>query len=273
VAPETGFGLIFAWYDTDWTIPQTMPRKPRLSSISYSFGPGPITPAVRALLCANVAVYLVSLFYTKLVDWFGLVPAEVVREYRVWQLATYMFLHARTPTHILFNMLILWMFGVELERMWRTERFLKFYFVTGIGAGVISVLVALLPFEATHATYNAEIIGASGALYGLLLAYAYYFPERPILMFLLFPVPAKIFVAILGAIAFLQAVEVNGGVAATTHLGGMLVGYVFLQGGRGGWGAEIKYRYLKWKMNRLRRKFDVYSGGRSEKSGWDRHVH
>jgi membrane associated rhomboid family serine protease len=250
-----------------------MPRSPRLSTISYSFGPGPLTPAVRALLYANGIVYLVSLFYTRLIDWFGLVPGDVVREYRVWELATYMFLHARAPTHILFNMLILWMFGVELERMWRTKFFVRFYFVTGIGAAVISVLVALLPFAATRATYGSVIIGASGAQYGVLLAYAYYFPERPILMFLLFPVPAKIFVAILGAIAFIQSVDVNGGVAATTHLGGMLVGYIYLQGGRGGWAAEIKYRYLKWKMNRMRRKFDVYSGGRSEKSGWDRRVH
>src|SRR5262249_18169677 len=167
-----------------------------------------------------------------------------------------------------------WMFGVELERLWRTKFFLKYYFVTGIGAGVISVLVALLPFPQTHATYDSAIIGASGALYGLLLAFAYYYPYRPILMFLFFPVPAKYFVAILGAIAFITSVQGNGTVAATTHLGGLLIGYIYLRGGRGGWTAEIKYRYLKWKMNRMRRKFDVYSGGRSsERSGWDRHVH
>jgi membrane associated rhomboid family serine protease len=250
-----------------------MPRSPRLSTVAYSFGPGPLTPAVRALLYANGIVYFVSLFYTTLYDWFGLVPKHVVEDKWIWQLATYMFLHARTPTHILFNMLILWMFGVELERMWRTKFFLKYYFVTGIGAGVISVVIALLPFAATRATYDATIIGASGALYGLLFAFAYYYPDRPILMFLLFPVPAKYFVAILGAIAFIMSVEGNGTVAATTHLGGLLVGYLYLQGGRGGWTAEIKYRYLKWKMNRMRRKFDVYTGGRSEKSGWDRHVH
>ena len=92
-------------------------------------------------------------------------------------------------------------------------------------------------------------------------------------MFLFFPVPAKYFVAILGAIAFLMSVQGSGTVAATTHLGGMVIGYLYLQRGRGGWGAELKYRYLKWKMNRMRRKFDVYSGGRSERSGWDRHVH
>lgn len=251
-----------------------MPRSPRLSSISYSFGPGPLTPAVRALLYANGIVYLVSLFYTPLAETFGLLPKHVVEDRWIWQVATYMFLHARWPTHIVFNMLILWMFGVELERMWRTKFFLKYYFVTGIGAGVISVLVSLAPFAPLRATYDLNpIVGASGALYALLLAYAYYFPERPILMMLLFPVPAKIFVAILGAIAFIMSVEGNGTVAATTHLGGLLVGYIYLRGGRGGWTAEIKYRYLKWKMNRMRRKFDVYSGGRSEKTGWDRRVH
>jgi len=250
-----------------------MPRSPRLSSIAYSFGPGPVTPAVRGLLYANIAVYVASLIFPAIVDALGLVPRQVLEHGWIWQPVTYMFVHARTPTHILFNMLILWMFGVELERMWRTRFFLKFYAVTGIGAGVISILVSLLPFAAARATYNAEIIGASGALYGLLLAFALYYPNRPILMFFFFPVPAKYFVAILGAIAFITSVEGSSGVAATTHLGGLLVAYLYLQGGRGGLTAELKYRYLKWKMNRLRRKFDVYSGGRSDKPHWDRHVH
>src|SRR5436190_8198408 len=154
-----------------------------------------------------------------------------------------MFIHARTPTHILFNMLILWMFGVELERMWRTKFFVKFYAITGIGAGLISILVSLLPFEATRATYGATIIGASGALYGLLLAFALYYPNRPILMFFFFPVPAKYFVAILGVLAFITSVQGSGGVAATTHLGGLVIAYAYLQSGRGGLAAEIKYRY------------------------------
>jgi len=250
-----------------------MPRSPRLSSVAYSFGPGPVTPAVKALLYANVAVYVASLFMPRIVEWLGLVPKLVIERRFLWQPVTYMFVHARTPTHILFNMLILWMFGVELERMWRTRFFLKFYAVTGIGAGVISILVSLLPFAATRATYDANIIGASGALYGLLLAFALYYPNRPILMFFFFPVPAKYFVAILGAIAFITSMEGNSGVAATTHLAGLLVAYVYLQGGRGGLTAEIKYRYLKWKMNRLRRKFDVYSGGRHDRPHWDRNVH
>jgi membrane associated rhomboid family serine protease len=249
------------------------PRSPRLSSVAYSFGPGPMTPAVKALLYANAAVYVLSLFVPAIVVWLGLVPKLVIEHGFIWQPVTYMFVHARTPTHILFNMLILWMFGVELERMWRTRFFLKFYAITGIGAGLLSILVSLLPFAATRATYNADIIGASGALYGLLLAFALYYPNRPILMFFFFPVPAKYFVAILGAIAFITSMEGSSGVAATTHLGGLLVAYVYLQSGRGGFTAEIKYRYLKWKMNRLRRKFDVYSGGRHDRQSSDRHVH
>ena len=248
-----------------------MPRHPSLSTVAYSFGPGPITPAVKILLYVNIGMYVATLIFRGIVDYLGLIPIQVVEQYWLWQPVTYMFLHARSPTHILFNMLILWMFGVELERMWRTRFFVKYYFVTGVGAGILSVLVAMLPFEATRATYEANIVGASGALYGLLLAFALYFPNRPILMFLFFPVPAKYFVMILGAIAFLTSIEGSGTVAATTHLGGLIVGYVYLQSGRGGMAAEIKYRYLKWKINRLRKKFDVYSGGRAD--DWDRRVH
>ena len=87
-------------------------------------------------------------------------------------------------------------------------------------------------------------------------------------MFFLFPIPAKYFVMIVGAMAFLSAPQSR--VSESAHLGGLVIGYLYLRGGRGGLTAEIKYRYLKWKMNRLRRKFDVYSGGRSD---WDRHVH
>jgi rhomboid family protein len=249
----------------------SMPRNPRLSTVAYSFGPGPVTPAVKALLYANIGVYVASLIFPVIRKWLGLAPPLVLEHGWVWQPVTYMFVHAAWPTHILFNMLILWMFGVELERIWRTRFFVKFYFITGIGAGLVSLLVSLIPLAATRATYDQNIVGASGALFGLLLAYAMYFPNRPILMFFLFPVPAKYFVAILGAIALITAMQASGGVAAITHLGGLLVAYIYLQGGRGGLTAEIKYRYLKWKMNRLRRKFDVYAGGRSEK--WDRNVH
>ena len=239
---------------------------PRPAAVHYSFGPGPITPAVKWLLIANVAMFLATQIYDPIIDYLGLTPGLIVERFWIWQLATYLFLHGG-PVHILFNMLGIWMFGVELERLWGTRQFVKYYAITGIGAGLTVLGVGLL-LGPSSATYRFVTIGASGALYGLLVAFAYYYPERPLLMFFLFPIPAKYFVMIVGAMAFLSAP--NSRVSEAAHLGGLVIGYLYLRTGRGGFGAELKYRYLKWKMNRLRRKFDVYSGGRSD---WDRHVH
>ena len=243
-----------------------MSRYAPSSSMSYSFGPGPITFAVKWIIILNVGAFLVSTFMPELIGYFGLTPKLVVTRGWIWQLATYMFLHAGA-LHLLFNMLGIWMFGVELERLWGTKFFVRYYAVTGIGAAITTILVALLPFAITRATYNTVTVGASGALFGILLAFAMYYPERPILMALIFPIPAKYFVIIIGALSYFSS---PGGVAHAAHLGGLIFGYLFLRGGRGGLTAEFKYRYLKWKMNRLRRKFDVYSGGRSD---WDRKVH
>ena len=239
-----------------------------LQGIFYTPG---FPPGVKWLLLSNVAIFILG-FFAQLVQLDAplislyLVPAEVVRNFKVWQLVTYMFLHGGF-FHILFNMLALWMFGTELERIWGTRYFLKFYFVTGIGAGALTVLVSLLPFTGLQ---FANIIGASGAIYGLLLAYALYFPDRPILL-VVFPVPARIAVAILGAIALFSSLSEAGGVANATHLGGLLVAYIFLKGARIHPISEVKYRYLKWKINRVRKKFDVYSGGRA--NDYDRRVH
>ena len=255
-----------------------MPRYPSRygSTSSFSFGPGPISTALKTIIGANILMFLLTTAMPSLSIQLGLVPMWVVTQLRLWQLVTYMFIHA-SLFHILFNMLALWMFGAELERVWGTRYFMKFYFVTGIGAGMLTVLISLLPFGPTAQLYRSDIVGASGAVYGLLLAYALYFPDRPIYMYFVFPIPAKIFVIIMGALAFFSSMsESGGGVANATHLGGLLVAYVFLKGGR--WRlhpiAEVKYRYVKWKVGRLRKKFDVYSGGRSgPTNGWDRRVH
>jgi membrane associated rhomboid family serine protease len=215
-------------------------------------------------------MFVITTFMQSLVTYLGLVPALVVHEFWLWQVATYMFLHGGI-FHIVFNMLALWMFGAELERMWGTRYFLKFYFVTGIGAGILTVVFSQLPFAFAQQLQRSIIIGASGSIYGLLLAYAMYFPDRPIYMYFVFPIPAKIFVAIMGAIAFFSSLSESGGVANATHLGGLLVAYLFLRSARVHPLSELKYRYLKWKINRVRKKFDVYSGGRA--NDWDRRVH
>jgi membrane associated rhomboid family serine protease len=237
---------------------------------SFSFGPGPISTALKAIIAANVAMFVAQFFFPVLTDVLGLVPVFVLRYVWVWQLATYMFLHGGI-FHIAFNMLALWMFGAELERVWGTRYFLKFYFVTGIGAAALTVLFSLVPFAFAQQLQHANIIGASGAIYGLLLAYAMYFPDRPIYMYFVFPIPARIFVAIIGAIAFFSSMNEASGVANATHLGGLLVAYLFLKSARVHPLSELTYRYLKWKTNRGRRKFNVYSGGRA--NDIDRRVH
>jgi len=237
---------------------------------AFSFGPGPLSTALKAIIGANVLLFLVQQFLPELRLWFGLIPSTTLGSLRVWQLGTYMFLHGGV-IHLLFNMLALWMFGAELERIWGTRYFLKFYFTTGIGAGALTVLFSLLPFGASQQLYHAIVIGASGAIYGLLLAYALYFPDRPIYMYFVFPIPAKYFVMIIGALAFYSSLAESGGVASATHLGGLLVGYLLLKGTRVHPLAELKYRYLKWKINRVRKRFDVYSGGRAD--DWDHRVH
>jgi len=249
-----------------------MPRYPsRHGAVSsFSFGPGPISTAIKTIIGVNVAMFLITTALPQLRIDLGLVPMWVVNELRVWQLVTYMFIHAGV-FHILFNMLMLWFMGAELERLWGTRFFVKFYFVSGIGAGVLTVLLSLLPYGPLAQLYTSDIVGASGAVYGLLLAYGLYFPDRPIYMYFVFPIPAKVFVAIMGAIAFFSSLSETGGTANATHLGGLIVGYLYLKGTRIHPLSELKYRYLKWKINRVRKKFDVYSGGRA--NDYDRRVH
>jgi membrane associated rhomboid family serine protease len=236
---------------------------------AFSFGPGPVSAALKALIVANVAMFFLQLA-PAVTELLALQPILVVRRLWIWQLATYMFLHAGL-FHIVFNMLALWMFGTELERKWGTRFFLKFYLVTGVGAGLLTVVFSLLPLGFARPLYGSAVIGASGAIFGLLLAYALYFPDRPIYLYLLFPIPAKTFVLIMGAIALYTSIAESGGVAGATHLGGLVIGYAYLKGLRARPLGELRYQYWKWKTNRARKKFDVYSGGRA--NDWNRKVH
>jgi membrane associated rhomboid family serine protease len=252
---------------------------PRYGDVSYAFGPGPATPAIKLLIIANVAAFL-SLFVVPnkanvLIDLFGLQPQAVFEGFAFWQLVTYMFLHGGIG-HLLINMLSLWMFGTELERMWGTRFFTKYYFVTGIGAGLTTLLWAIGPLPFADQMYATAVIGASGAVYGILLAYGMNFPHR-IIYLIVFPVQAKYFVMIVGAIAFLSSVgSSGGGISHTAHLGGFLAGYLYLKGLRARPLNALRYRWVRWKMSRARNKFGVYSGGRDDdpwKSDWKKHIH
>ncbi len=215
---------------------------------------GSTTPAVRALLIANVVVFLFQMVATALAQVrlehiFGLVPYDVVHHLYLWQLATYMFLHGGL-FHIGFNMLALWMFGTELEDLWGTKKFLRFYFITGIGAAIMTMLVGPNSYIVT--------IGASGAIYGLLAAYGLLFPDRVILLYFVLPIRAKYLVLILGLITFWSSLSATGGgVAHVAHLGGMIFGWLYLRGPRlPRW--KVGDSYQKWRRNRLRKKFQVY---------------
>ncbi|SRR6266540_2675420 len=255
-----------------------MARYPRYVDVRYSFGPGALTPAIKILIITNVVAFLVSLIVPQIVFRLGLVPDAVLGKGAIWQPVTYMFLHGSVG-HLLVNMLGLWMFGTELERTWRTRFFTKFYFISGIGAAVTTLLWSVSPLPYAEQMYYTATIGASGAIYGVLLAYAMYFPHRPIYLYFVFPIPARYFVMIIGAITFLSSIgSSGGGIAHTAHLGGLIVGYVYLKSLRSKPLDELKYRWLRWKLNRARGRFDVYSGGRrrdddSWKSDWKKHIH
>jgi len=223
-----------------------------------------MTPAVKAIVIANVAVFVVTFIAPQFVmGLFGLSPAAVVNDLQFWRPVTYLFVHHPLNfTHILFNMLALWMFGVDLEHRWGTRGFVRYYFVTGIGAGVATVLVSLLPFDATRGIYNAITVGASGAIYGLILAWAMLFPHRQMLFMFVFPLPARVAAALMGAMSFFAAIGgSNSTVAEATHLAGFLVGWLYLRGPRN-LRLELQYRLTKWRMDRMRKRFNVHQGGR-----------
>ncbi len=186
----------------------------------FSFGYG-LTPVVKNLMITMGIVFLLQMFVSRWFDlYLGLVPVLVWNKYFLWQLFTYIFLHGGF-SHILFNLLALWMFGGELENYWGGKKFLFYFFFCGVGAGICTVIFSPYQFVPT--------IGASGAIYGLLLAFGWLFPNRLIYIYFLFPIPAKYFVIIFGLIEFFSSMEGAGsGVAHLTHLGGLLFGLIYM---------------------------------------------
>jgi membrane associated rhomboid family serine protease len=239
-------------------------RSPYSGSNIASFGPGPLTPAIKAIVVACVVLFFADALRPELRVWLGLVPRDVVERLSVWQPFTYMFMHGGVG-HILFNMLSLWMFGTELERMWGPVFFGRFYIVCGLGAAFTQIVLGLLlPGDLGASFYFVPVVGASGAIYGVLFAYAMYFPTREILMSFLFPVQAKYMVMILGLISLYMAITASG-VAGAAHLGGLATGWFYLRGRRMRLAAEIQYQFNRWRINRARRRFDVHPGGRDDR--------
>lgn len=199
-------------------------------------------PAVKHLLIINLVVFIASTtpgIGQVLQVYAPLYPIQSPN-FHVWQFVTYMFMHGGLG-HIFFNLFALWMFGQSIENFWGTKRFTIYYFLTGMGAGLLHVLINNDPVMTTQGLRYIPTIGASGAVYGILLAFGMMFPDRPI-MLLFFPVPikAKYFVAIFGAIELISGLtRTNTGVAHFAHLGGMLVGYILIKY----WGLKKEQAY------------------------------
>ena len=146
-------------------------------------GFGRITPGVKWLLYINGGVYLLQLISRHSFDvWFGLNSTFILNYLTIWQFVTYMFLHGGF-FHIFFNMFILWIFGCEVERAWGTKEFLKYYFITGIGSAILSFFIYFI------FSMNVVMIGASGAICGIILAFAFMYPNRVITLFLFLVLP------------------------------------------------------------------------------------
>jgi membrane associated rhomboid family serine protease len=229
---------------------------------SYVGLPG-FPPGIKWLLISNVGVFLFqwltanSEFGRYFNYYLALVPAEVLRHAALWQLATYMFLHGGI-SHILWNMLSLWMFGSMLEQSWGTRRFLQLYFFSGIGAGICIVLLSLI-FGGTA----VPTIGASGAIFGVMLVCAMLWPNQTVLFNFLIPLKLKYMVMIIGAIAFIGAWNPSSGVSNIGHLGGMLFGYIFMKLPKMRYArfdpvGPVRETYKAWKLARAKRKFQVY---------------
>ncbi len=221
------------------------------------------TGAVKALIIANGIVFALQILDGiagggSFVRSFGLSPYSVTHDFFVWQLVTYIFLHG-SFIHILFNMFALWMFGGELERSWGGREFVRFFFICGVGAGISSVMM--------EPDSTIPTIGASGAVYGILLAYGLLFPNRTILMIpFMIPVKVKYYVMFIGGMAFyLSFSGGGGGVAHIAHLGGMVFGFLYLRWGKFESVTQgIRDYYDRWRREQLRKKFDVYYNKRQK---------
>jgi len=235
---------------------------PRHRVTSYYGG---FPEGVKWLIVSNTVVFLIYYLAGRagqehLLVLFALSAGAAVRNLFVWQVVTYLFLHGGFM-HLLFNMLSLWFFGTQIERDWGTRRFVRFYFYCGIAAGVCVLAVNMAVGE-----WYVPTLGASGAIFGILVAFAVLYPDATVLMGFLFPIRAKYMVMIYVAIELIVTFGPNTGVSTVAHLGGAAFGYLYLKRRLPAVKLpDLGGAYRQWKLKRAKRKFQVYlrkNGGR-----------
>ena len=217
---------------------------------SQPYSPGGfqfIPPAIKAIILLNIAVFLLQLTpFGDTISTLGALWPVGSGNFRIWQPVTYMFLHGG-GTHLFFNMFALWMFGAEIENYWGTRQFNIYYFVCGIGAAVINLIATVGDPYPT--------VGASGAIYGVLLAFGMMFPDRYIFLYFLFPVKAKYFIAGYAFIEFIsgfgsRAMGSGSNVAHFAHLGGMLIGFIYITIKRAEWSFSGLFSKIRSSPNK-----------------------
>lgn len=217
------------------------------------FGPSHTPDVIKWLIGANVAIYLVQAYgppgFTS-----ALAMSSAFWQGEMWRAATYMWVHGG-GMHLLFNMLGLWMFGAEVASVWGTQRFLQYYLATGVGAGVV---IALFQGAIQLATgsFGAPTVGASGALYGVLLASSLLWPDRTVLL-LFPPIPLRALYMI-PAFLLMDLIFLSRQVSVIGHLGGALVGLALLAGS-GDAGitiSQLQYKFRRWRMRKRLRALD-----------------
>ena len=194
-----------------------------------AYKPQLFTDAIKILVSVNFGIYILQSVSGKedvFFRLFGLVPSTFISDLMLWQPFTYLFFHAPFYSsvgisHILLNMLGLWVFGRELEEAWGKTKFLRYYFTTGIGSGLITYFFQM--------NSDNPVIGASGAVYGILLAYGISYPNRMLYIWGLIPVRSMWLVIIMGSIAFFGLLGNADGISHVTHISGMLIGYMLLK--------------------------------------------
>ena len=189
----------------------------------FTYKPTLFTNAIKILISVNFGIFILqtlsaseSLFFPL----FGLVPKFVWSDRMIWQPFTYLFFHGGI-WHVLINMFVLWMFGSELEKIWGKKHFLKYYFFTGVGSGVATMFFNLYSIT--------PIVGASGAVYGVLLAYGLTYPNRTVYLYGIIPIRSIWFVFGIGIIAFISSIDNISQISHMTHLFGMIIGYFLLK--------------------------------------------
>lgn len=225
------------------------------SGVQYSLGPS-LSPVVKVLIWVNVLLYLsmnilgasslpgMDVSYQALfLSLLGLHPEAVLNHKALWQLVTFLFLHG-SFLHVLFNMLGLWWFGADLERVWGSKRFFQYYLFTGVGSGLVSLLM------------SQPTIGASGAIYGLLFAFGMLYPNRVIYLYFVIPIRAKYFVLLFGLVELAALTfSTSSGINHWAHLAGLFFGFVwfFFSHNR----FDPRSIYKKIRYHRQRKKFTL----------------